>query len=57
MGIPGVAEAVVSEDGIAYLKVDLDILDREALRKISPVEGYHWFLKLREHDHGRKRNQ
>jgi MFS family permease len=39
MGIPGVAEAVVSEDGIAYLKVDLNTLDREALRKISPVEG------------------
>jgi hypothetical protein len=39
MGIPGVAEAVASEDEIAYLKVDLDTLDREALRKISPVEG------------------
>ena len=39
IGVPGVAEAVVSEDGIAYLKVDLDTLDREALRKISPIEG------------------
>ena len=39
IGVPGVTEAVVSEDGIAYLKVDLDTLDREALRKISPVEG------------------
>ncbi|HYY15790.1 MAG TPA: MFS transporter, partial [Gammaproteobacteria bacterium] len=39
IGVPGVAEAVVSEDGIAYLKVDLDTLDREALHKISPVEG------------------
>jgi hypothetical protein len=39
MGIPGVAEAVVSEDGIAYLKVDLDTLDREALRKVFPRRG------------------
>jgi hypothetical protein len=39
MSILSVAEAVVSEDGIAYLKVDLDTLDREALRKIPPVEG------------------
>jgi hypothetical protein len=39
MGIPGVAEAVVSEDGIAYLKVDLDTLDREVLRKVFPRRG------------------
>ena len=35
-GITGVAEAVVIiEDGIAYLKVDLKALDREALSKYS----------------------
>jgi len=35
-GIQGVAEAVVIiEDGIAYLKVDLKALDREALNKYS----------------------
>ncbi len=35
--IAGVAEAVVVfEEGIAYLKVDLEALDREALRGISP---------------------
>jgi len=35
-GVTGVAEAVVIiEDGIAYLKVDLKALDREALNKYS----------------------
>ncbi len=35
-GITGVAEAIVIiEDGIAYLKVDLKALDREALKKYS----------------------
>ena len=35
-GITGVAEAIViREDGIAYLKVDLHALDREALKKYS----------------------
>jgi hypothetical protein len=34
--ITGVAEAVViAEDGIAYLKVDLNAMDREALNKFS----------------------
>lgn len=38
--VRGVAEAVViPEDGIAYLKVDLHALDREALRSFSPAEG------------------
>jgi MFS family permease len=35
-GITGVAEAVIIiEDGIAYLKVDLKALDREALQQYS----------------------
>ena len=34
--ITGVAEAIViAEDGIAYLKVDLNAMDREALNKFS----------------------
>jgi MFS family permease len=35
-GVTGVAEAVVVvDDGIAYLKVDLHALDREALKEFS----------------------
>ncbi len=33
--VRGVAEAVVGEDGVAYLKVDNHALDREALKKFS----------------------
>ena len=37
--VTGVAEAVViAEDGIAYLKVDLHALDREALKAYSVEE-------------------
>lgn len=39
-GVRGVTEAVVvAEDGIAYLKVDRRILDREALRAISTASA------------------
>ncbi|MGH8510762.1 MAG: MFS transporter, partial [Gammaproteobacteria bacterium] len=37
-GLAGVAEAVVvSEDGIAYLKIDRDRLDWDALRALLPA--------------------
>ena len=37
--VTGVAEAVViPEDGVAYLKVDLHALDREALKRFSVQE-------------------
>lgn len=40
VGVAGVAEAVVVfEEGIAYLKVDPQALDREALREISSSRG------------------
>lgn len=38
--VPGVAEAVIlSEDDVAYLKVDLDLLDRERLESYSVYNG------------------
>ena len=42
LGVPGVTEAVVlSDDGVAYLKVERDRLDRDMLnavsREIAPV--------------------
>ena len=38
LGVPGVTEAVVlSDDGVAYLKVERDRLDREMLIELLPV--------------------
>ncbi len=38
--VPGVAEAVViAAEGVAYLKVDKQVLDFDALREFSPAEG------------------
>lgn len=39
LGVPGVAEAVVlGDDGVAYLKVEKDMLDRDMLRNL--LSGY-----------------
>jgi MFS family permease len=38
--VPGVAEAVViAAEGVAYLKIDKQVLDFDALREFSPAEG------------------